>query len=262
MAAWRQESQREEIYLLDEMGGQAHLRRRQPAGGATLIALGMVVVLAASAGLLVVLGKHKPILERLGLLKTPVPEATPVPTPAAVPGEFTIRDLYGDPDVPANVVLGNLAARRRSIQAREQEIDEETTRLKAEREALAQSEKQFEDKLSNIQAQITRLEQAQKDEQARLASLHTQRVTEVSNAIQRMKPKSAADLLTEMWKTDPALDPDAKSIALEVFTQIPATKRNKVLDALVKTSSKEAADMVLKFIQLQPSGTPTPAPTS
>lgn len=270
LAAWQQEAQREEIYLLDEMGGQAHLRRqREPAGGALLIVLGTVALLAAAGATLVMLGKHKPILEKhrpflesVGLMKPPAPEVAPAEVRAATttPGEYTIRDLYGDPDRPAREVLSNLADRSKRIQARERDLDEEKARVKAEREALTQSGKQLEDKLIDLQAQLAKLEKAQQDEQARLTTQYMTRVTEISNAIQRMNPKGAAELLAEMWKIPVATDPDAKNIALEVFRAVPATKRNKVLDALVKTNKAETADMILKFIQLEPSGTPTSVP--
>jgi flagellar export protein FliJ len=263
-AAWQQETQREEIYLLDEMGGQRHLRRREPAGGVMLYVLGVLALVAVAAAILVVQGKHKPILERVGLLKPPVPQAAPpeIPSATSAPGEYTIRDLYGDPDRPANVVLSNLLEVRKSLQDRERRIQEEEARLKAEREALVQSEEQLAgtiERATTEQKKLADLKKAQDDDKT---NRYTQRVTEISSAIQRMKPKSAADLLTEMWKAPETVDPDAKRIVLEVFKAIPGTKRNKILDALTKSSKAETADMVLKFIQSEGTPTPTPVATS
>lgn len=261
-AAWQKETQREEIYLLDEVGGQADYRRREPVGGVMLVVLGAVALVAVAAAILVMQGKHKPILERVGLLPSPTPLPTPeeVPSPTPLPGQYTIRDLLGDPDRPANVVLSNLAGLYRKLKEQEAELARERQIIEAEREALADREKQLEEKLKKVEAELKKLALAQQQEQTRRDTAFMQRVTEVSNAIQRMKPKGAAELLTEMWNLDPVSDPQAKEIVLEVFRMIPSTKRNKVLDELVKSNKGNTAEMVLAFIKTEPGITPTPTP--
>ena len=258
--AWQKESQREEVYLLDEMGGQSYARRRRPSGGAMLLILGVVALLGAAGGILVALGKHKMVLERLGLLKPEtVQSATDEVTVAPIrPGEYTIRELVGDVDRPSNETLNKMMTMSETLRERQQREKEERARLETERQSLELSEKELEEKLSNIQDKIDELEKKQQEELARQSSRHMQRVTEVSNAVQRMKPKGAAELLTEMWGYDETKDPDAKNVVLDVFRAIPAPKRNKILDALVKSSKTDTAAMVLEFIQSEPSMTPTP----
>ncbi len=254
---WEKAAQREEMYLLDEIGSQSYQRRKQ-AGGAMLVLLGMVALLGAAGATLVLLGKHEPILERFGLLKPKVQEeevASATET-ERIPGELTIRDLYGDPDRPANEVLNELLEMRQTIREKRQQQQERENRLVAEKQALEENEKQLEEKLQNVQDQLDELKQKQQEELARAKSMHMQRVTEISSAIQRMKPNGAAELFTEMWQTDPAEDPDAQEVVLDVFRSIPSTKRNKILDALVKASKKDTADMILEFIKTDP-GTQT-----
>lgn len=254
---WEKAAQREEMYLLDEIGSQSYQRRKQ-AGGAMLVLLGMVALLGAAGATLVLLGKHEPILERFGLLQPEVQEeevASATET-QRIPGELTIRDLYGDPDRPANEVLNELLEMRQTIREKRRQQRERENRLVAEKQALEESEKQLEAKLQNVQDQLEELKQKQQEELARAKSMHMQRVTEISSAIQRMKPNGAADLFTEMWQTDPTEDPDAQEVVLDVFRSIPSTKRNKILDALVKTSKEDTADMILEFIKTDP-GTQT-----
>jgi len=255
--AWRKEAEREELYLLDELGGQAHYRRKQ-AGGAMLVMLGFLALLGAAGATVVLLGKHKPILERFGLLqpKSAGEEVVSATETARIPGELTIRDLYGDPDRPANEVLNELLEMSQTIREKRRLQQERENRLAAEREALEQSEEALEQKLENVQKKLAELEKKQQEELERAQSMHMQRVTEVSNSIQRMKAKGAADLFTEMWKTDPAEDPDAQQVVLDVFRAIPSNKRNKILDALVKASKKDTAAMILEFIKTDP-GTQT-----
>ncbi|HQO35360.1 MAG TPA: hypothetical protein PLG59_11905 [bacterium] len=262
--AWQKEEQRQDIYLLDEMGGQAYLRKQKPSGGAMLIVLGLVALIGAAGGILVALGKHHTVLQRFGLEKpAAVASATAeVAVAPSIPGQYDIKDLYGDPDRPANVVLNEMMEMSQTLRQRRQEAREEQERLEAERKALEEGEKQLEDRLGNLESKINELKRLREEERERLASMHMQRVSEVSGALQRMKPKGAADLLTEMWKIDPAEDPDARDIVLDVFRSIPSAKRNKILDALVKSSKTETADMVLKFVELEPVGTPAAAPST
>ena len=242
------------------MGGQSYARRRTRTGGAMLLVLGVVALLGAAGGILIALGKHKPIMERFGLLEPEgVQSATDEITVAPIrPGEYTIRELVGDVDRPSNETLNRMMTMSETLRARQQLEKEERARLEAERADLANSEKELEAKLANIQDKIDELEKKQQEELARQSSRHMQRVTEVSSSVQRMKPKGAADLLTEMWGYDQSKDPDAKNVVLDVFRAIPAPKRNKILDALVKSSKTDTAEMVLAFIQSEPSMTPTP----
>ncbi len=260
--AWRKETEREEIYLLDEVGGQAHYRRREPAGGVMLVVLGAVALVAVAAAILIMQGKHKPILQRVGLLASPTPLPTPeeVPTPTPIPGEYTIRDLLGDPDRPANEVLSNLAQLHRKLKEEEAELARERQIIQAERQSLAEREKLLEEKLKKVQNELQNLALARQQEQTRRDSAFMQRVTEVSNVVQRMKPKGAADLLAEMWNLDPATDPQAREIVMEVFRMIPSTKRNKLLDEMVKSNKGDSAEMILAFIKTEPGTSPTPAP--
>ncbi|HPO10003.1 MAG TPA: hypothetical protein PLZ55_15115, partial [bacterium] len=254
----------QDVYLLDEMGAQAYLRKQKPSGGAMLIVLGLVALIGAAGGILVALGKHHTVLQRFGLEKSvTVASATAeVAVAPSIPGQYDIKALYGDPDRPANEVLNEMMEMSQTLRQRRQEAREEQERLEAERKALEENEKQLEDRLGNLESKINELKRLREEERERLASMHMQRVSEVSGALQRMKPKGAADLLTEMWKIDPAEDPDARDIVLDVFRSIPSAKRNKILDALVKSSKTETADMVLKFVELEPVGTPAAAPST
>lgn len=256
--AWQKEEQRQDIYLLDEMGGQAHLRKQKPSGGAMLVILGLLALIGAAGGILIALGKHHTILQRFGLEKqvTIASATAEIAVAPSVPGQYDIKDLYGDLNRPANEVLNQMMEMSQTLRQRRQEAREEQARLEAERKALEESEKQLADRLGTLESKINELKRLQEEERERLAGMHMQRVTEISGALQRMKPKGAADLLTEMWKIDPAEDPDARDIVLDVFRSIPSAKRNKILDALVKSSKTEAADMVLKFVQIEPVATP------
>ncbi|MFH1742923.1 MAG: hypothetical protein ABIH23_28295 [bacterium] len=261
-AAWQKEASREEVYLLDEVGGQSYFRQHKPAGGAMLVILGLVALVGAAGGILVALGKHEPVMKYLGLSKSagPAGATETIAVAPRPPGEYSIRDLLSDPDRPANVVFDQMVERGRTLRDNERKIQEEQARLASERVELASNEKDLSDKLSDIEAKIKELDEKQKAEQQRKVTQLMQRVEEISNAVQRMKPKGAADLLTEMWKVDPTADPDARTVVLDVFRSIPAAKRNKILDALTKSSKTDAADMVLEFIQKEPPITPTPAP--
>ena len=254
---------REEGYVLDELGGQSHQRRRQ-AGSVSQ----KVIFVIAFIGTICLYFAHEKwdiplVLEKAGIIslnRSPGGSSADSSSGSANDGEairrqpdhsLTVADMLAETDGSADRMLSDIRRMRRELDEWEDRLDEEEAIVLERDQTTEERRAEVERLIHESKDKVVAVKLEREKERERLVAEQEARYGEWSRMLGRMSMGSgtrrgAARLVQILWQGSG----DGREIAMELYTRIPAFQRTKLMDSLGKYAPQVGAELAARFIEL------------
>ncbi|MDX9754454.1 MAG: hypothetical protein RBU29_10860, partial [bacterium] len=258
-ADWQKQEQREDHYLMDELGTQNFLRHKKERGGALLYILVPIALAAAALGLGMYTGViHKNYLTNLSFMNAAPTSATATVEVASVTQEeteaFTLRELIGDPDKPMPELLQNMADERERLNQLSLKLAEKEKSLQMWETQLQLKEQEIGDLIAHVSDQVIVLRNLKTMREEALASEKSKRIQDLADAMAKnKKSKDIPQLLINLFESptdmDEAAQTENKHLVLQFLRRYTGRDLESLLAAMAKTNPQTTALIIKAYTE-------------
>ncbi|MBN2327503.1 MAG: hypothetical protein JXR73_10150 [Candidatus Omnitrophica bacterium] len=199
---WETEMRKEEGAIMDEIGTQKFIRRKEFGG----VLLYLIVPLALIAGIAAI-GYYTGVIDQSMLRKIPLFNPSPrsatavIQSATDVPQEefITLEQLIGDPDTPMPVLLQNFAEQLEQTRKKQEQLEEWERRLEDKQAILDQQQSLLADLTKQasdyLQAYLDIKQQLEQSQKSELSQYEEDIATTLSSA----KGKEIAQIMINLY---------------------------------------------------------------